>query len=145
MSAPRRKLSPSPIARSRESNDVAPRALEASTVRSFTLPTVAALMLTLAGCASPPKGEHIRRDEPKPTTAETETTPTTATSAKTAMIGGATMVESIAPDPQQMDGQMAVVMPPKKGPPTTPPSVPVHIAPTSMPKHLGGDVSPTFP
>jgi hypothetical protein len=132
------------MVRSRDVREVAPRALEASTVRSFTLPTVAALMLAVAGCASQPTGEHIHRDEPKPTTAET-TTPTTASSAKTAMIGGATMVESIAPDPQQMDGQMAVVMPPKKGPPTTPPSVPVHIAPTTTPKHLGGDVSPTFP
>ena len=136
----RRKMPPSPIARAR---DAEPRSLAPATARVFAIPTAAALMLAIAGCSSAPTGEHIHRDDPK--TATTQTATVTATSATAATIGGASMVDPIAPDPQQMDGQMAVVMPTKPVAPKTPTKPAGHIAPITTPKHLGGDVAPTFP
>jgi hypothetical protein len=142
----RRKLPPSPILRAR---DVAPRSLAPSAARTFTLPTaaaVAALLLSAAGCTAP-TGEHIHRDEPRPAATETtKSAPTTAASATAGTIGGASMVPAIDPDPEQMDGQMAMVLPKSKIKTTpAPTSTPPHIAPVAKPMPLGGDVAPTSP
>ena len=140
----RRKLPPSPILRARE---VAPRSLAPSTVRTFTLPTVAALLMAAAGCATPPTGEHVHRDEPKVAAIDTPTksATTTAASANAGTLGGASMVAPIAPDPEQMDGQMAMVMPKTKTAKAPPTTTPPHIAPIAKPMPLGGDVAPTSP
>ena len=140
----RRKLPPSPILRARDV--AAPRSLTPSTVRTFTLPTVAALLLAAAGCATAPTGEHVHRDEPKVASVETsKPATTTAASANAGTLGGASMVAPIQPDPEQMDGQMAMVMPKTKTAKAPPTTTPPHIAPIAKPMPLGGDVAPTSP
>jgi len=138
--AARRKLPPSAIVRAR---DGAPRSLAPATARAFAIPTAAALMLAIAGCSSSPTAEPIHRDDPK--TETTSSTTVSTTSATAAAIGGASIGDPIVPDPQSIDGQMAIVVPAKPVVPKTPTKPAGHIAPVTTPMHLGGDVAPTFP